>query len=95
MALPQWLLHPAFLYGVALLGMIVHFLKQKVKGQTTVEIKQYFAANFKDTFIAFVATSLGYVVYMFGLSTGQNADFVAVFAAGYICDSMFNKWDKP
>ncbi len=93
-SLPNWLLHPAILYAVALVGMIVHFLKQKVKGQTLVEIREYFSANFKDTLIAFIATSLGFVAYMFGLSTGQNADFLAVFAVGYMCDSFFNKWDK-
>lgn len=94
MALPFWLLNPAFLYAVSLLGMIVHFLKKNIVGETTTEIKDYFRDHFKSTFIAFIATSLGFVVYMFTLATGQNADFLAVFAAGYVCDSIFNKWDK-
>jgi hypothetical protein len=82
------------LYIIGLLGMLVHFFKKQIKGETVTEIKDYFASHFKSTITAFIVTSIAVFGYYFTLSTGQMADVVTVFGLGYTFDSMFNKWDQ-
>lgn len=87
------LLRPEFLAVVAYLGMFTHFLKKKVKGETPTEIWKYFHDNVKDTITAIIATFVGFVSYMATIQTGMAADFIVVFGLGYMCDSLFNRWD--
>jgi hypothetical protein len=89
----EFLLKPGYLLATALVGMLMHFLKKKVKGESLVEISGYFKANFKSTFISFVATVVSFAAYYLTLQTGTPADFLTVFGLGYMCDSAFNKWD--
>ena len=84
---------PGLLF-MALTGMLMHFFKQKIKGETLTDIKQYFSSNFKSTVTAFVSTIIAVGGYYFTLSTEMPADILTVFGLGYMCDSFFNKWDK-
>ena len=79
---------------IGLVGMLMNFLKQKVKGETLTEISQYFTSNFKSTLVALVSTVAAVGGYYFSLSTDQPADILTAFGLGYMCDSFFNKWDK-
>lgn len=80
-------------FAIAFLGMIVHFLKKKVKGESFTAIGSYFKDNPKSTIIAFVATLVGVAAYYTQLATGTNADLLAVFMIGYSVDSALNRWE--
>jgi Na+/proline symporter len=90
----EFLLSPIGLVVIGLLGMLVHFFKKQIKGETLTEIKDYFGDHFKSTFIAVVTTIIGVITYKFSLGTGLPADIITVFGIGYTFDSIFNKWDK-
>jgi hypothetical protein len=90
----QWVLEPGSLYIIALIGMLMHFFKKQIKGETVSDITNYFKLHFKSTVMAFVATTVGFLAYHFLLASGQKADIFGVFATGYMFDSIFNKWDK-
>ena len=90
----QWVLQPGSLYIIALVGMLMHFFKKQIKGETITEIAGYFRDHFKSTVVAFIATTVGFLAYYFLLASGQKADIFGVFATGYMFDSIFNKYDK-
>jgi cytosine/uracil/thiamine/allantoin permease len=80
-------------YLICLAGMLVHFLKKEIKGETITEVKDYFRDHPKNTVIAFIATTVAFAAYHFQLSTGGNVDLIVVFTTGYTFDSIFNKYD--
>jgi hypothetical protein len=90
----KWLFSLPALSILAQVGMIVHFLKQKVQGESLSAIKTYFSDNFKSTIVAVVSTQVGTFAIFFTLATGTTIDLVTVFGVGYMSDSFFNKWDK-
>lgn len=90
----QWLFTLPAQIAVGLLGMMVHFLKKNIKGETLTDIGHYFHDNFKSTFIAAITTVMSVATLYFTLSTGQAIDLVAVFSLGYNFDSALNKWQK-
>lgn len=81
------------LYIIGILGMLVHFFKKQIKGETVTEIRDYFSSHFKSTVTAFIVTTIAVLGYYFSLSTGLFADVVTTFGLGYTFDSMFNKWE--
>ena len=81
------------MFGIAFLGMFIHFLKKKVKGESFTAITGYFKDNPKSTIIAFIATLVGVAAYYTQLGTGSNADLLAVFMIGYSVDSALNRWE--
>lgn len=89
----QWLVSLPSLLAIGLLGMMMHFLKQKIKGESLTDVLGYFKDNFKSTFIAFVSTVIATLGTYFTLSTGQPIDIMTIFGIGYMCDSIFNKWE--
>lgn len=90
----QWLTSLPALSAIAQLGMLMHFFKQKIKGESAMIILHYFKDNFKSTFVAIVSTQIATIATFFTLGTGQPIDIMAVFGVGYTCDSIFNKWDN-
>ena len=90
----EWMNSIEFAISVALLGMILHFMKKKVRGETATAVTRYFKDHFKSTFSAVVATIIGATAVYFQLSTGEFIDILAYFGTGYTFDSMFNKWDN-
>lgn len=92
----QIFLAPGMLYVVAILGMLLHFMKKNIKGETPTEIKNYFKDHFKSTFIAFAGTTIAYLAYYFvSIELKSKPDIIAVFGLGYMFDSFFNKYDTP
>ena len=82
------------LYIIALLGMVTHFLKKNIKGETPTEILGYFKDNFKKTITAFILTSVMYIAYhqMF-VDAESVKDIMVIFLIGYAFDSTFNKYE--
>ena len=90
----QLLLSMPGLIVIGLLGMFVHFMKKNIRGETTTAVKKYFHDHFKSTTTAIIVTIIGVVSYKLKLSTGQTADIVICFMAGFNFDSLLNKWDS-
>lgn len=80
-------------FALAFLGMVMHFLKKKIKGESFTAIGGYFKDNPKSTIIAFIATLVGVAAYYTQLATNSNADLLAVFMIGYSVDSALNRWE--
>lgn len=89
-----WLFKLPSLVCIALLGMLMHFFKQKITGENISDIFNYFGNNFKSTSIAVISTVVTTVATYFTLSTGQPIDLLTMFGLGYMCDSAFNKFEK-
>ena len=84
----------AGLYIIALLGMITHFLKKNIKGETPTEILSYFKDNFKSTITAFILTTVMYIAYHQLFVDGESVkDIMVIFLIGYAFDSTFNKYE--
>ncbi|MGD9697609.1 hypothetical protein [Acinetobacter sp.] len=72
---------------LTLLGVLTHFLKKKVKGQTKADIKLYFNSHFNDTLIMVIAA-----LVMFGsAAAASELGITSAFLIGYTADSLFNK----
>jgi hypothetical protein len=89
----EWLLSLQSLIAFSLIGMLMHFFKKKIKGETFTEITQYFKNNFKSTVISFISTVVTLLIYHQTLGTEMPADIMAAIGIGYTSDSVFNKWD--
>lgn len=82
------------LYIIALLGMLTHFLKKNIKGETPRQILNYFKNNFKSTITAFILTSVMYIAYHQLFVTAEDVkDIMVIFLIGYAFDSTFNKYE--
>lgn len=75
---------------VGLMGVISHFLKQKVKGETLNDIKGWFTDNPKETVLTLIAFIVSFLVLT---QTGSMGYFTA-FMSGYMSDSIFAKATK-
>ncbi len=78
------------MYGLGLVGMFMHFLKLKVKGQSAEDIAQYFKENFKGTLTAIGST--GFAIA--GLwATSDPVNYIPALLAsvplGFAFDSVF------
>lgn len=89
----QFLLSLPSMTAIGLLGMITHFLKKQIKGETPTEILSYFKDHFRSTLIAVISTVIGVVSYHFTLAVNEINDPIAAFGIGYTFDSIFNKWE--
>jgi hypothetical protein len=94
MELVNELFTPDFLvmFLVAFLGMLTHFFKKQIKGETPKEIYGYFHDHVKSTASAIITVFIATAAYYLTLSTGQTADLVNTFTLGYMFDSMINQW---
>lgn len=89
----EWIYNEWWMLGFSVLGMIAHVLKKNVKGESFVDIKNYFTYNPKTTLLSIIATFTGYVIYMTSFQTGTVVDFGVLFGVGYMCESFFNKYE--
>ena len=94
MKIDEFITSMPFAIMVSLLGMFVHFLKKKVRGETLIEVRDYFKNNLKSTIVAFIGTIVTALSYYATMPEGSNIDLVAYFLIGFSNDSFFNKWDK-
>jgi len=76
-------------FVIVLLGVVAHFFKRKVKGQTIAHIKTYFMSHFKET----VTTIIAAIILFGSLVATGGIGWLASFTVGYSCDSLFNKAD--
>lgn len=90
----QFIFSVGALYLIALLGMLTHFFKKQIKGETFLEIRDYFSSHLKSTVSAFIITSVAFFSYYYTLATGSTADIATSFMMGYMFDSMLNKWES-
>jgi hypothetical protein len=85
-----------WLFAFSILGMVAHILKKNVKGESFVDIKNYFTYNPKTTILSIIATIVGFVIYMTQLKVTDGVallDMAFVFGIGYTCESFFNKYE--
>jgi hypothetical protein len=75
---------------LALAGMLAHFFKKKIKGESITEVTDYFSDNFKSTALAVFGVVIGLIV---AIST-DTLNWVSAPMIGYTFDSVLNKWDK-
>lgn len=90
----EWIYNEWWMLGFAILGMLAHVFKKNVKGESLVDIKNYFVAYPKSTIITIISTFVGYVFYMTSFQTETVVDFGALFGIGYMCESIFNKYES-
>jgi uncharacterized membrane protein len=81
-----------FLLMIAYFGMLVHFMKDKIQGESIKVMKDYFFEHAKTVITAVIMTLIFFLAYYLAISTGQVADVVSVFGIGYLCDSYLNKY---
>lgn len=74
-------------FVVLCFGILAHFFKKKIKGETLADIKSYFKNNFKTT----VTTVIAGIVVFAGLVATSGLSIIGVFTAGYAADSAFNR----
>lgn len=81
--------------GAGILGMLMHFLKLKIKGQTPSDILAYFKNNFRDTLVALGATTFG-ILGAWATMDPLNwiGAIVAAISVGFAFDSMFNSSER-
>lgn len=97
----QWLISLPSLLVIATIGMVTHFLKKSITGETLGDIKTFFTNHVRSTLVAFIATMVGTLGVYFSLMPAQITQesmalvIIAAFGCGYTFDSFFNKWDKP
>jgi hypothetical protein len=85
-----------WLFAFSILGMVAHILKKNVKGESFVDIKNYFTYNPKSTILTIIATISGFVVYVTQMKTTEGVtliDMAFVFGIGFTCESFFNKYE--
>ena len=76
-----------FYFLVTVLGVISHFLKKKIKGETLSDITEYFKDHFKSTIVTIIAAVISFAV----LVASNDISILSAFAVGYSADSLFNK----
>lgn len=79
------------LYLLALGGMVAHFLKKRVRGESLASIKKWFISHFKSTLLAWFVTTAMFLLNYFVIG-GMNP--ITYVLLGYGFDSALNKWDK-
>lgn len=77
--------------GIGYVGLIVHFLKKKIKGEGVKEITSFFTNNPKQTLLSVITVAVGILV----LHNKMPVSYEMAFGMGYMVDSVLNKWDKP
>jgi hypothetical protein len=75
---------------IMVLGIVAHFAKKKIKGETIADIKSYFKTHFKETVVTCIAGIVGFG----SLVASGGLGWVASFLLGYTADSIFNKSAK-
>jgi len=77
-------------FFIMLLGVISHFAKRKIKGETLADIKTYFKTHLKESVVTVIAA----IVAFGALVASGGLGWVASFGVGFAADSIFNKSAK-
>lgn len=78
------------MYASGLVGMFMHFLKLRVKGQSAEDVLQYFKENFKGTLTAIISTGFA-IAGVWATADPSNAVplIIASVPLGFSFDSVF------
>ena len=76
--------------GLTLFGVLSHFLKKKVRGQTFSHVIKYFSSHFKYTVVTLIGAAGGFFAAM---QMGELT-YLSAFGVGYLADSFFNKVEE-
>ena len=74
-------------FVIMVLGVISHFFKKKIKGETVADIKAYFHSHFKETVVTLIAAVIGFA----SLIATDGMSVIAAFTVGFAAESLFNK----
>ena len=77
-------------FVIMLFGVIAHFAKKKIKGETLADIKTYFKTHLKDSVVTVIAA----IVAFGALVATGGLGWVGSFGVGFAADSIFNKSAK-
>lgn len=77
-------------FMIALLGMMIHFAKVKVKDSPALNWSDYWKLNLDKSILAFLCIIGGIIL----ANEMQQLNFTAAFFIGYGGDSIMNRWDK-
>lgn len=85
----EWMEYLTVLYflPLMLLGLILHFLKKKIKGEKFIEVKTYF----KEHKVSTVASLLSGLVLLYIFQAMDQLNVVSAILAGYATDSLFQQ----
>jgi len=72
---------------IMFLGVVAHFAKKKIRGETVADIKEYFKTHFKETIVTVIAA----IVTFGSLVATSGLGWIASFTVGFAADSIFNK----
>lgn len=75
------------LFLTGLLGLLVHYLKKRVRGQSLHSVVQYFGSHFSMTVVSLVS----YLGAFYALMQSGTLNVPAALMCGYMADSFFNK----
>lgn len=78
-------------FVVAVLGMLGHYLKRRVKKETFKGIVEYFQTHARETILSIIGLITGFLL---AYSAGELG-LVSSFGIGYMADSVFNRWEEP
>jgi len=81
------------LFIIGFLGMITHFFKKQIKGETPAEIAAFFHDHVKSTITALITVLVAEAAYYLLIAEGMTADLINAFTIGYMFDSMLNRWE--
>lgn len=85
----QWAEYIAVLsyFPLCMLGLVLHFLKKKVKTESFHEVKQYFTTHRVST----VTSILSSIVLLYIFDSMGQLNVVSAILCGYATDSLFQR----
>jgi hypothetical protein len=79
-----------YLITLTFVGVLSHFLKKRIKGETLTDIVTYFKTHFKSTLLTAFGAVGGFVL----LKEMGELSYFSAFSIGYMADSFFNKAEE-
>jgi uncharacterized membrane protein YesL len=79
-----------YLIALTCVGVLSHFLKKRIKGETLTDIITYFKTHFKSTLLTIFGAVGGFVL----LKEMGELGYFSAFSIGYMADSFFNKAEE-
>ena len=74
---------------VGYVGLFVHFLKKKIKGETVTEVISFFTDNPKQTLLSVISVAVAILV----VENKTPIGYESAFGIGFMADSLLNKWE--
>lgn len=81
-----------YMLALAWIGMIVHFLKVKMKedSESLMAILDYFKFHVKSTVVTFLSVTVMIVIMFYQIPA--QLTLLSAVSLGYLGDSVINKW---